>query len=74
MKNSQTILGPVEVLEPSVEEQIAMETRNLEQKNLELIQMLQNKDYEIRELRSALENQKRTFEHTIAELCLRVFK
>lgn len=66
------IKGPVQV--PSVEEQIAMETAELEKKNLDLNQMLQNKEYEIKELRHALEEQKRIFEHTIAELCLRVFK
>lgn len=60
--------------QPSVEEQIAMETAELEKKNLDLNQMLQNKEYEIKELRYALEEQKRIFEHTIAELCLRVFK
>lgn len=66
------IKGPVQV--PSVEEQISMETAELEKKNLDLNQMLQNKEYEIKELRHALEEQKRIFEHTIAELCLRVFK
>lgn len=60
--------------QPSVEEQIAMETAELEKKNLDLNQMLQNKEYEIKELRHALEEQKRIFEHTITELCLRVFK
>lgn len=62
-----------DIQEPSVEEQIKMETAELEKRNLDLNQMLQNKEYEIKELRCALENQRKSFEHTIAELCLKVF-
>lgn len=66
--NSKTIQ------EPSVEEQIRMETKDLEQKCLELTQMLCNKDYEIEELHKALDDQKKQYEHAISELCLKVFK
>lgn len=60
--------------EPSVEEQIKMETADLEKKCMDLTQTLCNKEYEIKELRHALEVQKRDYEHIIAELCLRVLK
>lgn len=60
--------------QPSVEEQIKMETRELERKCMDLTQNLCNKEYEVQELRRELERQKIEYEHTIAELCLKILK
>lgn len=47
--------------EPSVEEQINMATKELEQKNNDLIQQLYYKEQEVAQLRKALEDQENYF-------------
>lgn len=59
--------------EPSVEEQIEMATRELEQKNNDLVQQIYYKEQEVAQLRKALEDQANYFDKTVSNLVQSVF-
>ena len=59
--------------EPSVEEQIEMATRELEQKNNDLVQQIYYKEQEVSQLRKALEDQANYFDKTVSNLVQSVF-
>lgn len=59
--------------EPSVEEQIEMATRELEQKNNDLVQQIYYKEQEVAQLRKALDDQANYFDKTVSNLVQSVF-
>lgn len=60
-------------VEPTVEEQIEMATRELEIKNNDLLYQIYNKEQEIEQLKKALDQQSKAFEHCIANLVFNIF-
>lgn len=59
--------------EPTIEEMIQQATRELEEKNNNLVQQLYYKEQENNELRKAIEEQAKAFEKTTANLIYSVF-
>ena len=63
----------VKVMEPTVEEQIEATTRELTEKNNDLIHQLYYKDQEINNLKKALDDQAAYFDKTVSNLVQSVF-
>ena len=74
MKNLEEInIDTLDFEEPSIDEQIRMATRDLEEKNNDLIQKLYYQEQEIEQLRRALKEQADYFDKTVSKLVQSVF-
>lgn len=74
MKNLEEInIDTLDFEEPSIDEQIRMATRDLEEKNNDLIQKLYYQEQEIEQLRRALKEQADCFDKTVSKLVQSVF-
>ena len=60
------------IMEPSVEELINAAVKELEQKNLDLIQQLYNKDQEANQLRKALKDQEEYFNKILSRTIIAI--